>query len=68
MSDFRVETDSLGEVSVPSDKLWGAQTQRAVQNFPISGRPLPRAFIRAVGVIKQAAALANAKLLSRPAL
>ena len=52
----------MGELQVPSDALWGAQTQRAVQNFPISGRPLPRAFIRAVGVIKQAAALANAKL------
>jgi len=52
----------MGELQVPSDALWGAQTQRAVQNFPISGRPLPRAFIRALGVIKQAAALANAKL------
>ena len=52
----------MGELQVPGDALWGAQTQRAVQNFPISGRPLPRAFIRAVGVIKQAAALANAKL------
>jgi fumarate hydratase class II len=52
----------MGELQVPTDALWGAQTQRAVQNFPISGRPLPRAFIRALGVIKQAAALANAKL------
>ena len=52
----------MGELRVPADALWGAQTQRAVQNFPISGRPLPRAFIRALGVIKQAAALANAKL------
>jgi fumarate hydratase class II len=52
----------MGELQVPADALWGAQTQRAVQNFPISGRPLPRAFIRALGVIKQAAALANAKL------
>jgi fumarate hydratase class II len=61
-ASFRTERDSMGELQVPSDALWGAQTQRAVQNFPISGRPLPRAFIRAVGVIKQAAALANAKL------
>jgi fumarate hydratase class II len=52
----------MGELQVPADALWGAQTQRAVQNFPISGRPLPRAFIRALGLIKQAAALANAKL------
>jgi fumarate hydratase, class II len=52
----------MGELQVPADALWGAQTQRAVQNFPISGRPLPRALIRALGLIKQAAALANAKL------
>src|ERR1700710_1528219 len=61
-ASFRTERDSMGELQVPGDALWGAQTQRAVQNFPISGRPLPRAFIRAIGVIKQAAALANAKL------
>ena len=61
-ASFRIERDSMGELQVPADALWGAQTQRAVQNFPISGRPLPRAFIRAIGVIKQAAALANAKL------
>src|SRR6202034_2666988 len=61
-ASFRTERDSMGELRVPADALWGAQTQRAVQNFPISGRPLPRAFIRAIGVIKQAAALANAKL------
>ncbi len=61
-ASFRTERDSMGELQVPADALWGAQTQRAVQNFPISGRPLPRAFIRALGVIKQAAALANAKL------
>ena len=61
-ASFRTERDSMGELQVPADALWGAQTQRAVQNFPISGRPLPRAFIRALGVIKQAAAAANAKL------
>jgi fumarate hydratase class II len=61
-ASFRTERDSMGELQVPADALWGAQTQRAVQNFPISGRPLPRAFIRAIGVIKQAAALANARL------
>lgn len=60
MSDFRVEKDSLGEVHVPSDAVFGAQTQRAVDNFPISGQRIPRALIRALGQIKQAAARANA--------
>jgi fumarate hydratase class II len=60
--EFRIERDSMGELKVPRDALWGAQTQRAVQNFPISGRPLPRAFIRAVALIKAAAARANASL------
>ncbi len=61
-SKERIERDSMGELRVPSAALWGAQTQRAVQNFPISGRPLPRGFIAALGLIKQAAALANSKL------
>ncbi|HXS32043.1 MAG TPA: lyase family protein, partial [Steroidobacteraceae bacterium] len=52
----------MGELQVPADALWGAQTQRAVDNFPISGRPMPRAFIRAVALIKAAAARANAAL------
>ena len=46
---FRVERDSMGELQVPEDALWGAQTQRAVNNFPISGLTMPRAFIRAAG-------------------
>jgi fumarate hydratase class II len=58
--DFRIEHDSMGELRVPADALWGAQTQRAVQNFPISGRPMPRGFIRALGLIKAAAADVNA--------
>ncbi|TDJ46923.1 MAG: class II fumarate hydratase [Gammaproteobacteria bacterium] len=63
MSDgFRVERDSMGELQVPEDALWGAQTQRAVQNFPISGLAMPRAFIRALGLIKWAAAGANSEL------
>ncbi len=62
MSSYRIERDSMGELQVPAEALWGAQTQRAVQNFPISGRPLPRAFISALGLIKQAAASANARL------
>ncbi|HEY8506892.1 MAG TPA: lyase family protein, partial [Steroidobacteraceae bacterium] len=59
---FRVERDSMGELQVPADALWGAQTQRAVQNFPISGMPMPPAFIAALGLVKQAAARANMKL------
>jgi fumarate hydratase, class II len=59
---FRIERDSMGELRVPADALWGAQTQRAVENFPVSGLTLPRAFIRAVALIKQAAAGANVEL------
>jgi fumarate hydratase class II len=62
MSKYRVEKDSLGEVHVPIDALWGAQTQRAVDNFPVSGQPMPAAFIAAVAHVKQAAAEANASL------
>ena len=61
-NSFRIERDSMGELQVPAEALWGAQTQRAVQNFPISGYRLPRAFIRALGLIKQAAARANTRL------
>ena len=61
-SGFRTEHDSMGELRVPADALWGAQTQRAVQNFPISGVPMPRGFIRALGLIKAAAADVNAVL------
>jgi adenylosuccinate lyase len=50
---FRIEHDSMGELRVPAEALWGAQTQRAVQNFPVSGRPMPRGFIRALGLIKE---------------
>ena len=56
---FRKESDSLGALQVPLDALWGAQTQRAIENFPISGQPLPRGFIRALGLIKAAAASVN---------
>ena len=61
-TDYRVERDSMGEVRVPADALWGAQTQRAVQNFPISGVRMPRGFIRALGLVKWAAAGANLEL------
>jgi fumarate hydratase class II len=59
---FRTECDSMGELKVPSDALWGAQTQRAVENFPISGQRMPHGFIRALGLIKEAAAVANRDL------
>ena len=58
----RTEKDSMGELQVPAEALWGAQTQRAVQNFPISGLTMPRAFIRALGLIKTAAATVNQDL------
>jgi fumarate hydratase class II len=60
--DTRIERDSLGEIRVPADALWGASTQRAVENFPISGERFPRAFLRALGLLKRAAAGANAEL------
>jgi fumarate hydratase, class II len=59
---FRIEHDSMGEVRVPADALWRAQTQRAVENFPISGRPLPPALIHALARIKASAARTNAEL------
>ena len=64
MSDrkYRIEHDSMGELKVPEDALWGAQTQRAVENFPISGLTMPRQFIAALGLVKWAAAGANAEL------
>src|SRR5215472_18127293 len=58
-SSFRTERDSMGELKVPAEALWGAQTQRAVENFPISGLAMPREFIAALGLVKQAAARAN---------
>ncbi|HET7319099.1 MAG TPA: aspartate ammonia-lyase, partial [Nitrospirota bacterium] len=62
MPDYRIEKDSLGEVRVPSDALYGAQTQRAVDNFPVSGIRFPRVFIRSLGLIKAFAAEVNAGL------
>ncbi len=61
-SGFRTEHDSMGELQVPAEALWGAQTQRAVENFPVSGQRMPRAFIRALGLIKGAAAEVNTGL------
>lgn len=59
---FRTEKDSLGEIKVPADKYWGAQTQRSLENFKIGGDRFPREMIRALGVLKKCAAMANWKL------
>jgi fumarate hydratase class II len=61
-ADFRIERDSMGELKVPASALWGAQTQRAVNNFPISGLRMPPSFIRALALIKWAAARTNRNL------
>ena len=60
--DYRTESDSLGEMQVPADAYWGAQTQRAVENFPISGITFGRRFVRALGIVKKSAAQANRDL------
>ncbi len=62
MDEFRIERDSLGEVRVPAAALYGAQTQRAIENFPISGLVFPRTFLRALGLVKAACARANGEL------
>ncbi|SHE40984.1 class II fumarate hydratase [Thermomonas hydrothermalis] len=61
-SGFRIEHDSMGALQVPADALWGAQTQRARDNFHISGRPMPAAFVRALALVKAAAAMVNGHL------
>lgn len=60
--DFRIEKDTMGEVKVPADKFWGAQTQRSTENFKIGGDRFPREMIKALGVLKKCAALTNTKL------
>jgi fumarate hydratase class II len=62
MSEFRIEHDSMGDVRVPALAFYGAQTQRAVENFPISGTPLPKALIHAMGLVKLACGIANRDL------
>lgn len=61
MADYRIERDSMGEVRVPAGAKWRAQTQRAVENFPVSGRGLEREHIAALGMIKAACARVNAR-------
>ncbi len=62
MTNFRIEKDSLGEMKVPEEALYGAQTARAVANFPVSGIPLPQPMLRALGLLKKHAAGTNASL------
>ncbi len=62
MSEFRTERDSMGEVQVPTKAYYGAQTQRAVENFPISGWTLPPQLIHALGLVKYACAVSNRDL------
>ena len=63
MAEFRTEHDSMGEIAVPKEALWGAQTQRSLENFPIGGEKMPEQIIHAFGLLKKAAALANHTLL-----
>ena len=60
--EYRIEHDSMGEVKVPADKYWAAQTERSHENFPIGTETIPREVIRAFAILKKAAALANCKL------
>jgi fumarate hydratase class II len=62
MTSVRIESDSMGQIEVPGDKYWGAQTQRSLQNFKIGGHRFGRPVIRAFGIVKKAAALANKDL------
>ena len=66
MTTYRTEKDTMGDVQVPADKYWGAQTQRSLQNFKIGGQTMPIEVIRAFAVLKKAAALTNAELTSFP--
>jgi fumarate hydratase, class II len=65
--DFRIETDSMGEIQVPTDKYYGAQTARSLMNFKIGGERFPRELIKALGILKKAAALTNKELGILPA-
>ncbi len=64
--DYRVESDTMGEVNVPADRYWGAQTERSRQNFKIGGERFPREIIRALGILKKAAAMTNNELGTLP--
>ncbi|MBQ6522281.1 MAG: class II fumarate hydratase, partial [Atopobiaceae bacterium] len=62
MAEMRVERDSMGEMLVPAEALWGAQTQRSLENFPIGTETMPAGIIAAFGILKKAAAQANVEL------
>ncbi|MDP6341872.1 MAG: lyase family protein, partial [Acidimicrobiales bacterium] len=62
MVGYRIEKDTLGEIEVPKDKYWGAQTQRSIQNFDIGGQTMPVAIIEAFAYLKKASAIVNAEL------
>lgn len=62
MSEFRIEKDTMGDVQVPAKALWGAQTQRSIQNFKIGGDRFPREMIKAMGILKKCAAMTNSQL------
>lgn len=62
MPEYRIESDSFGELKVPSDKYWGAQTQRSLGNFKIGGEKMPAPLVRALGILKKSAAVTNMKL------
>ena len=57
--EYRIERDTMGEIQVPADKLWGAQTQRSLQNFKISGEKMPLEVVYGMAIVKKASALAN---------
>ncbi|MFX1535376.1 MAG: class II fumarate hydratase [Promethearchaeota archaeon] len=65
-NNMRIESDSMGEVKVPKDRYWGAQTQRSIQNFPIGSERFPKEFIRALGIVKRACAEVNRDLGKLP--
>ncbi|MBQ3107501.1 MAG: class II fumarate hydratase, partial [Firmicutes bacterium] len=62
MTEYRIERDTMGEMKVPADKLWGAQTQRSLENFPIGTEKMPGEIIRAFAILKKASALTNEEL------
>ena len=62
MTEYRIERDTMGEMQVPADKLWGAQTQRSLENFPIGSEKMPKEIIRAFAILKKASALTNEEL------
>ncbi|MGA9289143.1 MAG: lyase family protein, partial [Anaerobacillus sp.] len=60
--DYRIERDTIGEIKVPADKMWGAQTQRSKQNFKIGNEQMPLEVVKAFAILKKSAALANQRL------